>query len=97
MTYLEAARDTTEGANAAARGNALQFLARSAFLARDMYSFERAMAEAEELSATVDPATNSIHGHYNTGTIYEEYGKSYAAMGQTGKALDYLWKSGDGT
>lgn len=93
MTYLEAARDTTQGANTAARGNGLQFLARSSFLTRDIYSFEHAMAEAEELAINIDPATNSIHGHYNPGTIYEEYGKSYAAMGQTQKALDYVQRA----
>lgn len=93
VTYLEAARDTTQGASAAARGNGLQFLGRASFLKKDIYSFECAMAEAEELAASIDPATNSIHGHYNLGTIYEEYGKSYAAMGQTQKALDYVQRA----
>ncbi len=90
IIYLEAARDTTSGANAAARGNSLQLLGRSSLLKRDIYSFERAMAEAEEIAGSIEPETNSIHGHYNLGTIYEEYGKSYAAMGQTLKALDYV-------
>ena len=48
------------------------------------------MAGAEELGATVDPVINSIHGHYNLGLIYEEYAKSYSALGQTQKALDYV-------
>jgi len=90
ITYLEAARDTTPQANTAARGNGLQLLGRASLLKKDMHSFERAMAEAEDLASTIDPAKNSIHGHYNLGTIYEEYAKSYAALGQAQKALEYV-------
>lgn len=90
ITYLEAARDTTEGANEAARGNALQLLGRTSFLMKDIHTFEQTMDEAEELATSIDPSANSIHGHYNLGTIYEEYAKSYAAMGQTNKALEYV-------
>src|SRR5438270_3582251 len=90
ITYLEAARDTTPQANAAARGNGLQLLGRTARLKKDVKSFECAMAEAEELASTIDPAKNSIHGHYNLGLVYEEYAKSYAAMGKTHKALEYI-------
>lgn len=90
ITYLEAARDTAAGADLAARGNGLQLLGRASLLEGNRPSFERAMAEAEELASAINPAVNSIHGHYNLGTIYEEYGKSYAAMGQVQKALDYV-------
>jgi tetratricopeptide (TPR) repeat protein len=90
ITYLEAARDTTAGADPAARGNGIQLLGRASLLKKDVQSFERAMAEAEELASIINPAENSIHGHYNLGTVYEEYGKSYAAMGQIQKALDYV-------
>lgn len=90
ITYLEAACDITPEANAAARGNGIQLLGRASLIRRDIKSFERAMREAEELAATIDPAANSIHGHYNLGTVYEEYTKSYAAMGQIQKALEYL-------
>lgn len=90
LTYLEAARDTTVGADPAARGNGIQLLGRTSLLKKDVQSFERAMAEAEELASIINPAENSIHGHYNLGTVYEEYGKSYAAMGQLQKALDYV-------
>ena len=76
ITYLEAARDTTPLANAAARGNGLQLLGRTSLLKKDISSFEYAMAEAEESASTIDPALNSIHGHYNLGTIYEEYAKT---------------------
>src|SRR5437016_9184081 len=90
ITFLEAARDTTPQANTAARGNGLQLLGRAAFLKKDVRSFECAMAEAEELASTIDPAKNSIHGHYNLGIVYEEYAKSYAALGKTHKALEYI-------
>ncbi len=90
IAYLEAARDTTSQANKAARGNGLQLLGRATFLTKDVRSFECAMAEAEELASTIDPAKNSIHGHYNLGIVYEEYAKSYAALGKTHKALEYI-------
>jgi transcriptional regulator with XRE-family HTH domain len=90
IAYLEAARNTTPQANRAARGNGLQLLGRASFLNRDVRGFEQAMAEAEELASTIDPVNNSIHGRYNLGLIYEEYAKSYAAMGKTQKALDYV-------
>jgi hypothetical protein len=53
-------------------------------------SFERALAEAEEHASTIDPAKNSIHGHYNLGIVYEEYAKSYAVLSKTQKALELL-------
>ncbi|MFL5699092.1 MAG: hypothetical protein ACJ797_18575 [Ktedonobacteraceae bacterium] len=90
ITYLEAARDTTPQANAAARGNGLQLLGRVSLLKKDLHSFERAMAETEDLASIIDPAKNSIHGHYNLGLVYEEYAKSYAALRQAHKALEYV-------
>ncbi len=75
-------------ANVAARGNGLQLLGRVTLLKKDVRSFEPAMAEAEELASTIDPAKNSIHGHYNLGLVYEEYAKNYTAMGKTHKALE---------
>src|SRR2546421_3471918 len=90
ITYLEAARDTTAGADPAARGNSLQLLGRTSMLHKDIQNFERAMAEAEELASTISPTENSIHGHYNLGLVYEEYAKNYAAIGQVQNALDYV-------
>lgn len=90
VTYLEAAQDTTAGVDIAAQGNALQLLGRATLLQKDMPGFERAMAEATELAATINPALNSIQGHYNLGIVYEEYAKSYAALGQKQKALEYV-------
>jgi len=89
-TYLEAARDTTPQADAAARGNGLQLLARVYLRKGELGNFERAMGEAEELSYTFDLASSSTQGHYNPGTVYEEYGRSYAGLRQTLKALEYL-------
>src|ERR1700730_18458093 len=90
ITYLEAARDTTARADQAVRGNGLQLLGRASMSNKDVQSFERAMAEAEELASTINPVENSIHGHYNLGLVYEEYAKSYASLGQVQKALDYV-------
>jgi transcriptional regulator with XRE-family HTH domain len=89
-TYLEAARDTTPQADTAAKGNGIQLLARVYLRKGALGNFERAMGEAEELSYTFDPASSSTQGHYSPGTVYEEYGRSYADLRQTDKALEYL-------
>lgn len=89
ITYLEAARDLTPLADPAARGNAIQLLGRAYLSAQNVPGFEYAMAQAEDLGHQIDAQVNSIHGHYNLGTVYEEYAKSYASLGQTQKALDY--------
>lgn len=89
IDYLEAARDLTPLADPAARGNAIQFLGRAYLPAGNIPEFEYVMAQAEELGHQIDAQTNSIHGHFNLGTVYEEYAKSYALLGQTQKALDY--------
>jgi len=89
-TYLEAARDTTPNADKAALGNGIQLLARVYLRKGDLSNFERAMKESEELSYSFDPMTSSTRGHYSPGTVYEEYGRSYADLGMTDKAMDYL-------
>lgn len=90
ITYLEAARDTTPQADIAARGNGIQLLGRAYLRKGELGNFERAMAQAEELAYTIDPTATSTQGHYNPGTVYEEYGRSYISLGQTQKALEYL-------
>ena len=90
ITYLEAARDTTPQADAAAKGNGIQLLGRAYLRKGELGNFERAMAEAEKLTYMFDPATSSTRGHYNLGTVYEEYGRSYSDLGQMQKALEYL-------
>lgn len=94
-TFLEAARDTTPNADKAARGNGIQLLARVYLRKDQLGNFERAMGEAEELSYAFDPTTSSTRGHYNPGTIYEEYSRSYADLGRTNKAIEYLKRAED--
>ena len=89
-TLLEAARDTTPNADSAALGNGIQLLARVYLRKGDLKSFEQAMKESEELSYSFDQGTSSTRGHYSLGTVYEEYGRSYADLGMTDKAMDYL-------
>lgn len=89
-TYLEAARDTTPNADIAARGNGIQLLARVYLRRGELGNFESAMAEAEKLSYMFDLSSSSTRGHYNPGTVYEEYGRSYADLRQTEKALEYF-------
>lgn len=90
ITYLEAARDTTPNADAASRGNGIQLLARAYLRIDDLKGFERAMDRSEELTHAFDPEISVTQGHYSLGTVYEEYGRSYANLGQIQKALDYL-------
>lgn len=90
LQYLEAARDTTPQADIAARGNGIQLLGRAYFRSGDLPNFEREMAESAAITALFDPKTSSTRGHYNLGTVYEEYGRSYANLGQMQKALRYL-------
>jgi tetratricopeptide (TPR) repeat protein len=93
ISYLEAARDTTPLADDAARGNGIQLLGHAYLQQNDINKFERAMAEAEELAFTFDPATSSTRGHYSVGTVYEEYGRAYTKLGQINKAMEYLDKA----
>jgi transcriptional regulator with XRE-family HTH domain len=90
ISCLEAARNTTPHADPAARGNGVQLLGRAYLRKKDMHGFERAIAEAEELASAINPITSSTQGHYGLGTVYEEYGRSYADLGQIHKALEYL-------
>src|ERR1700682_3746624 len=93
IQYLEAARDTTPQADIASLGNGIQLLGRAYFRIKDINNFEREMAKSEEMTAHFDSATSSTRGHYNLGTVYEEYGRSYAHLGQMHKALEYLDQS----
>lgn len=90
IQYLEAARDTTPQADVASLGNGIQLLGRAYFRVKDLPNFEREMAKSEEMTHLFNPTTSSTRGHYNLGTVYEEYGRSYAGLGQMQKALEYL-------
>lgn len=93
VTYLEAARDIAPAADKAALGNSLQLLARAYIRKGEYGNFEHAMRQTEELAHTFDLAASSTRGHYGLGTVYEEYGRSYADLGQTTKAMEYLDKA----
>jgi tetratricopeptide (TPR) repeat protein len=92
-TYLEAAKNTTPQADKAARGKSIQLLARVYLRKGELDKFDYAMKETEELSHSFNPTTSSTRGHYNPGTVYEEYGRSYADLGMTTKAIEYLEKA----
>src|SRR5579883_2074270 len=93
IEYLEAARDTTPQAEIAARGNGMQLLARAFLRANRTADFERAMKESEEIAATITPQASSTRSQYSLGTVYEEYGRSYAQLGEMQKAMEYLDKA----
>jgi transcriptional regulator with XRE-family HTH domain len=89
-TYLEAARDETPGADKASLGNSIQLLARVYIRRGEQDKFDTAMRQAEALSYNFDPNTSSTRGHFNPGTVYEEYGRTYADMGLIQRAMEYL-------
>lgn len=95
VEYLEAARDTTPLADNAARGNGIQLLGRSYLRANRFKDFERVMRETEEISGLLEQNENTLstHGQYSSGTVYEEYGRSYALLGHLQQAMDYLDKA----
>jgi tetratricopeptide (TPR) repeat protein len=95
IEYLEAARDTTPQADAAARGNGIQLLGRAYFKARRLGNFEHMMKEAEALAhePEVNNLASSAQGQYSAGTVYEEWGRSLGLLGQMNDAMDYLDKA----
>jgi transcriptional regulator with XRE-family HTH domain len=93
ITYLEAARDTTPKADKAALGNSLQLLARAYVRNGELGNFEYTMRQTEALAYEIELTTSSTRGHYGPGTVYEEYGRSYADLGQAAKAKEYLDKA----
>jgi transcriptional regulator with XRE-family HTH domain len=92
IPLLKAAIDTTPTNDIAARGNALQLLGRAYLKAGDVEEFERVMKEAEELAGKLD-GKEVTRGQYGLISVYEEYSKSYALLGETKKSLDYLQKA----
>jgi len=92
LPFLKAAIDTVPTDDAAAKGNALQLLARAYLKAGDVAEFERTMKEAENLASLLT-GKEVTRGQYGLISVYEEYGKSYALIGQAQKALDYIQKA----
>lgn len=93
IPYLEAARDTTPGADPSARGNGLQLLGRAYLQSGNRDGFYTAMAEATDLLGAVNPITDITNGFYCAGTVYEEYARSYSTLGDPQTSLDYLDKA----
>jgi tetratricopeptide (TPR) repeat protein len=89
IQYLERARDTTPQADEAARGNALQLLARTYIQGQRLENFDRTIKEAEDLAYAIDQQNNSVR-QFNLGYVFEEYAKSYGRPGKTQLALDYI-------
>lgn len=94
IPFLQAAIETAPIGAAASRGNALQLLGRAYLKAGNLAEFEKAMKEAEELAGTLT-GKEVTRGQYGLISVYEEYGKSYALMGEMSKALTYLQKAYD--
>ena len=92
IVCLERARDTTLQADAAARGNALQLLARAYIQGQQVDNFDTAIKEAEDLAHTIEQQNNSVR-QFNLGYVFEEYAKSYGRLGRTQLALDYVDKA----
>ena len=90
IEYLEAARDTTPGADAIARGNAMQLLGRSYLLTHREQDFLSAMREAEELALATNQEWERSVKRYELATVYEEYARSYSNLGRLQTSLDYL-------
>jgi transcriptional regulator with XRE-family HTH domain len=90
ITLLEAARDTTPGADDAARGNALQLLARAYVGAGKTREADPALRAAEALALKIGEENASTGGRFHLTHVYEEFAKTYDSLGQTQQALDYV-------
>jgi transcriptional regulator with XRE-family HTH domain len=90
MTFLEAARDTTPGADDAARGNALQLLGRTYVLADKFREADTALKASEDLALKIGEQNTSTGKQFHLPHVYEEFAKTYDAMGEPQQALDYV-------
>jgi transcriptional regulator with XRE-family HTH domain len=91
IACLEAARDETPGADDAARGNALQLLGRAYVLAGNkMPEAVTALQAAEDLALQIGEQNTSTGRQFHLPHVYEEFAKTYDAMGQPQQALDYV-------
>ncbi len=87
LSYLEAAQSVPE-AGTAALGNNLQLLARSYLRLERLQEFDTAIKHSEDLAHELVESSPSTQYHLTH--VYEEYAKSYVALGKTQMALDYL-------
>jgi tetratricopeptide (TPR) repeat protein len=88
--FLQAAHDASSHGDLAACGNCAQLLGRVYLRLNDLTTFERLMAEAEEIAVGISPTDNSIHGQYCLGTVHIEYARAYGQQGHIQKAMDFL-------
>lgn len=94
IEHLEAALTLLPPENKAARGNATQLLARGYFKLNKLTEFELHMSQAEEIAGQLT-SREITKGQYGLISVYEEYAKSYALLGQMQKSLDYIQKARD--
>ncbi|MGH2480821.1 MAG: hypothetical protein ACRDHW_14305 [Ktedonobacteraceae bacterium] len=71
---LEKARDTTPQADEAARGNALQLLARAYIQGQQSESFDTVIKEAEDLAYAIEQQNNSVR-QFNLGYVVIPYAR----------------------
>ncbi|MFL5627693.1 MAG: helix-turn-helix domain-containing protein [Ktedonobacteraceae bacterium] len=93
IIVLEEARDTTPGADLAARGNVMQLLARSYVKVNRVQDFDRAIKTSEEIAFAVAEQPRSTGNQYHLSHVYEEYAKGYDLLGRPQEALDYVDKA----
>jgi len=94
MPLLKAALDSAPETDIAVKGNALQLLGRAHFKAGNITEFEQTMKESEELAGELTEK-GLTRGQYGLISVYEEYAKSYALIGDMRKSLDYIQKAYD--
>ncbi|WP_189362067.1 helix-turn-helix domain-containing protein [Thermogemmatispora tikiterensis] len=88
--YLEAAQ-TLPNVPDPVRGNGLQLLARVYLRRQDLQAFDSAMKQAEALApAQLTQTLFDLPLRYSRGTVYEEYARSCADLGQSQLAFHYL-------
>src|SRR4029453_895885 len=90
MAYLEAARDTTPGADDAARGNALQLLARSYVPAGRTRAAAGVLRAGEEVALKIGAENGSTGKQFHAAHVYEEFAKTHDTLGEPQVALDYV-------
>ncbi len=87
--YLETALVIAPDEDAVAKGVAALFLAKGYFKAGQRGAYERWMDEAEERAEQV--TGDSVIGEpFSLKAVYEEYGRSYALLGNMHQALEYI-------
>jgi transcriptional regulator with XRE-family HTH domain len=90
--YLETALAIAPDEDIAAKGTAALLLARGYFKAGQRGAYEQWMAEAEARAGQV--TGDSVIGEpFGLKAVYEEYGKSYALLGNMHQALEYIQRA----